>query len=175
MQLFNAICKGLLKHFLVEETSSKPVGAVARQSLLCLFIFAFPVTGSLSHPGQRINLSDPSISSCKSAVCYWGWFTTMPILVIISCNYECISQKRKANGKMWHISVYEFFYVHINIYGKIDGSENRKWCNTGFCHGFITWTTLQQEILANDSACPMGVQFCLLLAYFPWPPSAKRS
>lgn len=70
MSLFNVICKGLLKHFFVEETPSKPIGAVARQSLLRLFIFAFPVTGSLAHPGQRINLSDPSISSCKSAVCY---------------------------------------------------------------------------------------------------------
>lgn len=111
MSLFNVIHKCLLKHFSVEETPSKPMGAVARQSLLCLFIFAFPVTGSLAHPGQRINLSDPSISSCKSAVCYWGWFTTMPILVIISCNYECISQKRKANGKMWRISVYVILFL----------------------------------------------------------------
>lgn len=70
MSLFNVICQGLLKHFFVEETPSKSMGAVARQSLLCLFIFAFSVTGSLSHPGQRINLSDPSISSCKSTECY---------------------------------------------------------------------------------------------------------
>lgn len=51
MSLVNVTHKGLLKHFFVEEIPSTPMGAVGRQSLLCLFIFAFPVTGSLSHPG----------------------------------------------------------------------------------------------------------------------------
>lgn len=40
----------------------------------------------------------------------------MPILVLISCNYECISQERKANGKICHISVYVFFSMCIYIF-----------------------------------------------------------
>lgn len=86
--------------------------------LLCIFILAFTVAGSCVIQDRGL-ISDPSISSCKSTVCYWGWFTTRPIPVIISCNYECIRRGRLMEkcGIFLHVCIYlHVYFLCIYLY-----------------------------------------------------------
>lgn len=120
------------KAFLGGRVAFRTKGGCSKtKCLFCIFIRAFTVTGSSCHPGQRINLSDPSISSCKSTVCYWGWFTTRPIPVIISCNYKFIRRGRLMEkcGLFLYVCVYLCIYflciyIFMGMWNLIYGNVN---------------------------------------------------
>lgn len=68
--LFNFVPSDLLKHLLVEESPSKPRGAVVRQRAFSAYLYLLSLSLALHVIQDRGLISDPSISSCKSTVCY---------------------------------------------------------------------------------------------------------